>query len=85
MSELISLLKSNNINFTFSKYANIDSIVIKNNNYSLEIFEDSLGLSSDLQTIPYNWGRMGSTTLSGIVDDLKNFLNLSIVYQLTLF
>lgn len=86
MNELLKLLNYNNIKFLISDYAGNESIVIKKNNYKIEIYEHKKILVSDLQKVPYTWGRMGSTTLNDILDDLKSYLNIYIDnVQLSLF
>ena len=87
MKELIYLLKSYNIPFKNSIYGYEDkSIVISNKKYQLEIYEKNNHLVSDLQEIPYNWGRMGSTTLEEIKEDLSKYFNYKFDYmQTTIF
>ena len=87
MKELIYLLNSYNIPFKNSIYGYEDkSIVISNKKYQLEIYESNNHLVSDLQEIPYNWGRMGSTTLEEIKEDLSKYFNYKFDYmQTTIF
>lgn len=86
MQELIQILDNNSIKYSFGDYAGHKSIVIKGNKHSIEIYQDNKGLVSDLQRIPYNWGRMGSTTLEEILNDLEKYLKISIKYiQLNIF
>ena len=87
MKDLICLLDNNNIKYFYSKYGyDIDCIVIKKNNYKLEIYYKN-GYVSDLEKIPYTWGRMGSTSLDMIIDDLRNYLKIDLFLneQLSLF
>lgn len=87
MLELISLLKNNNIKFSFGKYAyDEDCIIIKKNNYKLMIYFDN-GFVCDLQSIPYTWGEMGSCSLSDIFNYLQYYLNINLNkdIQLSLF
>lgn len=86
MQELLKILDSNNIKYSYGKYGyDDDCIIIKKNNYKLEIYYEN-GYVSDLQKVPYTWGRMGSTTLDEIINDLKNFLGINIIVsQLSLF
>lgn len=82
MKELINLLEANNIRYQHSVYGyNDKSIIIKKNKYQLEVYEDKEGLVSDLQKVPYTWGRMGSTTLNGVLVDLKEYLGIEIKYN----
>lgn len=83
MDELISLLEFNNVKYEHGDYAGHKSIIIKKNKYQLEIFRDKKGYVSDLQRIPYLWGKMGSTTLEEILEDLKDFLGIKIKYSQT--
>lgn len=86
MQELIQILENNNISYSNDEYAGHKSIVIKGNKYKLEIYEDSNRLVSDLQQVPYNWGRMGSTTLEEILEDLEKYLMKDVKYmQLNIF
>lgn len=86
MQELIQILDSNNISYSNGDYAGHKSIVIKGNKHVLEIYQDGKRLVSDLQQVPYNWGRMGSTTLEEILNDLENYLKKEIKYmQLNIF
>lgn len=85
MKDFIKILNNNHIRYSISDYAGYLSVIIRNNNYQLEIFKDESGYVSDLQKVPYTWGRMGSTTIDDIFDDLKYFLNINIIYQLSLF
>jgi len=86
MKELLQILDNNNIKYLHSKYGYTDdSIIISGNHYQLEIYYNN-GYVSDLQKVPYTWGRMGSTTLNDIIDDLKNFLGINIIgSQLSIF
>lgn len=86
MQELIQILDNNNISYSSGDYAGHQSIVIKGNKHKLEIYQDSKGLVSDLQRLPYTWGRMGSTSLEEILEDLEKYLNKEIIYmQLSIF
>lgn len=86
MQELLEILNDNGIKYSVSDYAGYESIVIKKNKYQLEIFKDDKGYVSDLQRVPYTWGRMGSTTIDGILEDLRNFLGINITSsQLSIF
>ena len=79
MEKLIKILNSNNIKYSHGKYAGYESIVIKKNKYQLEIYKSDDGhYVSDLQRVPYTWGRMGSTTLEWIISDLKDYLNINL-------
>ena len=70
---LIELLNKNKIKYEVGDYAGHKSIIIKRNKYKMEIYYNK-GFVSDLQKIPYTWGKMGSTTLSNIINDLKEYL-----------
>lgn len=86
MEELLKILKDNGVKYSISDYAGYESIVIKKNKYQLEVFKDEKGYVSDLQKVPYTWGRMGATTIDDIFDDLREFLNINITSsQLSLF
>lgn len=87
MKELIELLNSYGIPFKNSTYGyDKESIVISNKKYQLEIYESNNHLVSDLQRIPYDWGRMGSTTVEEIKEDLSKYLNYKFDYkQYTIF
>lgn len=87
MQDLIDILNFNNIKYSYGKYGYTeDCIIIRGNHYQIEIYKDKNGYVSDLQEIPYNWGRMGLTTLNDIIDDLRKFLKINItVLQLSLF
>jgi hypothetical protein len=86
MQELLEILNDNGIKYSVSDYAGYESVVIKKNKYQLEIFKDDKGYVSDLQRVPYTWGRMGSTTIDGILEDLRNFLGINITSsQLSIF
>lgn len=86
MQELIKILDNNDINYSFGDYAGHKSIVIKGNKHKIEIYKDERGYVSDLQKIPYSWGRMGSTTIKDILEDLEEYLKKDIKYmQLNLF
>lgn len=86
MQELLEILNDNGIKYSVSDYAGYESVVIKKNKYQLEIFKDDKGYVSDLQRVPYTWGRMGSTTINGILEDLRNFLGINITSsQLSIF
>lgn len=86
MQELLEILNDNGIKYSVSDYAGYESIVIKKNKYQLEIYKDDKGYVSDLQRVPYTWGRMGSTTIDGILEDLRNFLGINITSsQLSIF
>lgn len=86
MNELLKILNENNVKYSISDYAGYKSIVIKKNGYKIEVFKKDKGYVSDLQKIPYTWGRMGSTTIDDIFDDLRKFLNINITSsQLSLF
>ena len=78
MKELIELLDRNNIPYQKGFYVDTESIVIKKNKHQIEIYETERGLVSDLQKIPYSWGRMGSTTLEEIKNDLRVYLNIDL-------
>ena len=80
MKYLVDLLKINKIKYTEGFYTNEPSIIIKNNKYKIEIFYDSFSkeLVSDLQRIPYTWGRMGSTSIEGIINDLNEYLGIEV-------
>lgn len=80
MSELISILETNNIKYEYGDYAGEKSIVIKKNKHQIEIYEDKGRLVSDLQKVPYTWGRMGSTTLEDILEDLRDYLKINIKF-----
>ena len=84
MKELINLLEINNIKYQHSVYGyNNKSILIKKNKYQIEVFEDEQGLASDLQKVPFTWGKMGSTTLEDVLEDLKGYLGIDIKYEQT--
>lgn len=87
MKDLIELLNSYNIPFKNSTYGYDEkSIVITNKKYQLEVYKSNNHLVSDLQKIPYTWGRMGSTTLEEIKEDLTKYFNYKFDYmQITLF
>lgn len=87
MKDLIELLNSYNIPFTNSVYGyDEESIIITSKKYQLEIYESENHLVSDLQKIPYTWGRMGSTTLEEIKEDLTKYFNYKFDYmQTTIF
>lgn len=86
MKDLFKVLDNNNIKYLFSDYAGYESIVIKGNKYKIEIYKNEKGFVSDLQKIPYTWGRMGSTTFDVILEDLRDYLNINITnLQLSLF
>lgn len=86
MQELLEILNDNGIKYSVSDYAGHESVVIKKNKYRLEIFKDDKGYVSDLQRVPYTWGRMGSTTIDSILEDLRNFLGINITSsQLSIF
>ena len=86
MQELLEILNDNGIKYSVSDYAGYESVVIKKNKYQLEIFKDDKGYVSDLQRVPYTWGRMVSTTINGILEDLRNFLGINITSsQLSIF
>ena len=86
MQELLEILNDNGIKYSVSDYAGYESVVIKKNKYQLEIFKDDKGYVSDLQRVPYTWGRMGSTTIDGILKDLRHFLGINITSsQLSIF
>ena len=71
MTELENLLNANGIKYEYGDYAGYKSIVIKKNKHQIEIFKDENGkYVSDLQKVPYTWGRMGSTTIEEIKNDL---------------
>lgn len=79
MKELIELLDRNNIPYEKGFYGfDTESIVIKKNKHQIEIYETERGLVSDLQKIPYSWGRMGSTNLEEIKNDLRVYLNIDL-------
>lgn len=79
MQELIKILNENGIRYSMSDYAGYESIVIKKNRYQLEIYKDEKGhYVSDLQKVPYTWGRMGSTTIDEIFEDLRKYLGINI-------
>lgn len=84
MEELLKILNDNKIKYSISDYAGYESIVIKKNKYQLEIYKSEEGhYVSDLQKVPYTWGRMGSTTIDEIFEDLKKFLGINITKQQT--
>lgn len=86
MDELLKILNDNGIKYSISDYAGEESVVIKKNKYQLEIYKKDTGYVSDLQKVPYTWGRMGSTTLDGIIEDLKEYLGIDIANsQLSMF
>ncbi len=86
MQELLKILNDNGIKYSMSDYAGYESVVIKKNKYQLEIYKDEKGYVSDLQKVPYTWGRMGSTTIDDILEDLRNFLGINITCsQLSIF
>lgn len=80
MKELVDLLKINKIKYKEGFYTNEPSIIIVKNNYKIEIFYDSYSneLVGDIQRIPYSWGRMGSTSLEDIINDLREYLGIDI-------
>lgn len=87
MSELLNILKQNNIKYSYGHYAGIyDSIIIKKNNYKIEIYETNNHLVSDLQKTPYTFGIMGSTNINQILHNLSFYLKIDInITQLSLF
>lgn len=86
MQELLEILNDNSIKYSISDYAGYESVVIKKNKYKLEIYKNDKGYVSDLQKVPYTWGRMGSTTIDGILEDFRTFLGINITNsQLCIF
>ena len=86
MQELLKILNDNGIKYSMSDYAGYESVVIKKNKYQLEIYKNEKGYVSDLQKVPYTWGRMGSTTIDDILEDLRDFLGINITCsQLSIF
>ncbi|MBR4260660.1 MAG: hypothetical protein IKQ33_01735 [Clostridia bacterium] len=84
MNDLIVLLDTNNIKYEIGDYAGIKSIVIKKNKHKIKIYIDNKRCYvSDLQKMPYTWGRMSSTTLEEIIKDLKDYLGIDIKYNQT--
>ena len=71
MQELVDLLENNKIKFEIDDYAGHESIIIKGKKYQIWIYKDNKGFVSDLQKIPYTWGRMGSTWMEQIIDDIE--------------
>lgn len=87
MNELLKILNYSCIDYSISDYAGNESILIKKNKYQIEIYyKYNIGYVRDLHNIPYTWGIMGSTTLSEIIEDLKEYLKIDITnLQLSLF
>lgn len=78
--ELVNILEINNIKYEYGDYAGKKSIVIKKNKHKIEIYESKDRLVSDLQRVPYTWGRMGRTTLEDILEDLRDYLKIDIKF-----
>ena len=72
MQELIDLLEKNKIKYNIELYADkYETIHIKGKHFQIWIGKDALDWWSDLQKIPYHWGRSGHTWMEEIIEDIE--------------